>query len=120
KEIQYEGELHNALLVVQNFFGCEYPTSVRIVNDLMTQRMRQFQHVAEHELPVLCDDFELPDEARATMEGYVVELQNYMSGILNWHRGGHRYGAADLARRAHGFVPDLAPAVGRWAEPAAR
>ncbi|MEV6021962.1 germacradienol/geosmin synthase Cyc2 [Streptomyces sp. NPDC052036] len=112
KEIQYEGEIHNAVLVVQNFFGCDYPTAVRIVGDLMTQRMRQFQHVAERELTVLYDDFDLSKKARAVMDGYVVELQNYMSGILNWHRGCRRYGAADLARRIHGFVPDLASAVG--------
>ncbi|MBW8700174.1 Germacradienol/geosmin synthase [Streptomyces sp. MBT84] len=120
KEIQYEGELHNALLVVQNFFGCDYPTALRIVNDLMTQRMQQFQHVADHELPVLCDDFELSEQARATLRGYVLELQNYMSGILNWHRGCHRYGADDLARRVHGFVPDLASSVGFRGVPVTR
>ncbi|MET8634008.1 germacradienol/geosmin synthase Cyc2 [Streptomyces sp. NPDC004096] len=120
KEIQYEGEIHNALLVVQNFFGCDYPTALRVVNDLMTQRMHQFQHVADHELPVLCEDFELPEQACATLQGYVVELQNYMSGILNWHRGCHRYGADDLARRVHGFVPDLASSVGFRAVPVTR
>ncbi|WP_055494673.1 germacradienol/geosmin synthase Cyc2 [Streptomyces sp. TP-A0356] len=120
KEIQYEGEIHNALLVVQNFFGCDYPTALRVVHDLMTQRMQQFQHVAAHELPVLYDDFKLSEQARKTMDGYVVDLQNYMSGILKWHRDCRRYGAADLARRAHGFVPDLPPALTRWAEPVAR
>jgi len=120
KEIQYEGEMHNALLVVQNFFGCDYPTALRIVNDLMTQRMQQFQHVADHELPVLCGDFELSEQARATLRGYVLELQNYMSGILHWHRGCHRYGADDLARRVHGFVPDLASSVGFRGVPVTR
>ena len=38
KEIEYEGEVHNAILVVQNFFGCDYPTALGIVHDLMTQR----------------------------------------------------------------------------------
>ncbi|CAM5650011.1 Terpene synthase OS=Streptomyces alboniger OX=132473 GN=CP975_28380 PE=3 SV=1 [Streptomyces alboniger] len=109
KEIEYEGEIHNGILVVQNFFGCDYPTALGVVHDLMTQRMRQFQHVAEHEFPVLFEDFRLSAEARATMDGYVVELQNWMAGILNWHHGCRRYGAEDLARRAHGFVPDLAP-----------
>ncbi|MCN9242867.1 terpene synthase family protein [Streptomyces sp. RY43-2] len=119
KEIEYEGEVHNAVLVVQNFFGCDYPTATRVVGDLMNQRLEQFQHVAAHELPVLYDDFDLSGKARATMDGYVGELQNYMSGILNWHRGCHRYGAADLARRAHGFVPDLAPAAIKWSVPKA-
>ncbi|MER7199082.1 Geosmin synthase [Streptomyces sp. CB01635] len=109
KEIEYEGEIHNGILVVQNFFGCDYPTALGVVHDLMTQRMQQFEHVATHEFPVLYDDFKLSREARATMDGYVRELQNWMAGILNWHRECRRYGADDLARRAHGFVPGRLP-----------
>ncbi|MEU1452641.1 germacradienol/geosmin synthase Cyc2 [Streptomyces avermitilis] len=122
KEIEYEGEVHNAILVVQNFFGCDYPTALGIINDLMTQRMRQFEHVAAHELPVLYEDFKLSQEVRDIMDGYVVELQNWMSGILKWHQDCHRYGAADLARRAHGFVPDRAPSAPftAWPAPLAR
>ncbi|MET7921862.1 germacradienol/geosmin synthase Cyc2 [Streptomyces avermitilis] len=122
KEIEYEGEVHNAILVVQNFFGCDYPTALGIINDLMTQRMRQFEHVAAHELPVLYEDFKLSQEVRDIMDGYVVELQNWMSGILKWHQDCHRYSAADLARRAHGFMPDRAPSAPftAWAAPVAR
>ncbi|WP_069884776.1 germacradienol/geosmin synthase Cyc2 [Streptomyces luteocolor] len=111
KEIEYEGELHNGILVVQNFFGCDYPTALRVVNDLITQRIRQFEHVAAHEFPVLYEDFELSPEARAALDGHVDTLRNWMAGILNWHRGCRRYGEADLARRAHGFVPDRVPRV---------
>ncbi|WP_369216953.1 germacradienol/geosmin synthase Cyc2 [Streptomyces flavofungini] len=109
KEIEYEGEIHNGILVVQNFFGCDYPAALGIVHDLMTQRMRQFQHVAAHEFPVLYEDFRLSAQARATLDGYVVELQNWMAGILNWHRACRRYAADELAGRTHRFVPDLAP-----------
>ncbi|MEU1041231.1 germacradienol/geosmin synthase Cyc2 [Streptomyces sp. NPDC005907] len=111
KEIEYEGEVHNGILVVQNFFGCDYPTALGVVHDLMTQRMKQFQHVAAHELPILYEDFRLSEEARDIMRGYVGELQNWLAGILKWHQDCRRYGAADLARRAHGFVPDKAPAL---------
>ena len=40
KEIEYEGEVHNGILVVQNFFDCDYPTALHIVHDLMTSRMQ--------------------------------------------------------------------------------
>ncbi|MFF4895510.1 germacradienol/geosmin synthase Cyc2 [Streptomyces sp. NPDC001068] len=109
KEIQYEGEFHNAILVVQNFFGVDYPTALRVVHDLTTQRMQQFEHVIGNELPVVYDDFELSAEARAAMDGYVRDLQNWMAGVLNWHRGVDRYRADHLARRAHGFLPDRPP-----------
>ncbi|WP_193524983.1 terpene synthase family protein [Streptomyces malaysiensis] len=98
KEIEFEGEVHNGVLVVQNFFDCDYPTGVAIVNDLMTSRMRQFQHVAEHELPVLYDDFGLGPEARKAMDGYVEELSHWMTGILNWHREVPRYREEELLR----------------------
>ncbi|MFJ5772808.1 germacradienol/geosmin synthase Cyc2 [Streptomyces sp. NPDC093094] len=110
KEIEYEGEVHNAVLVVQNFFGCDYPTGLGVVADLMNQRMEQFEHVAAVELPLLYDDFELSAEDRAAMAGYVTALQNWMSGILNWHRSVPRYRADYLARRTHGFLPDHPPA----------
>ncbi|WEH14653.1 germacradienol/geosmin synthase Cyc2 [Streptomyces sp. VNUA24] len=111
KEIEYEGEVHNAILVVQNFFGCDYPAALGVVHDLMTQRMRQFEHVVAHELPVVYDDFRLSREARAVMGGYVTDLQNWMAGILNWHRSVDRYKPEFLARRAHNFVPDRPPAL---------
>ncbi|MGW7752975.1 terpene synthase family protein [Streptomyces violaceusniger] len=98
KEIEFEGEVHNGVLVVQNFFDCDYPTGVAVVNDLMTSRMRQFQHVAEHEFPVLYDDFGLAPEARKAMDGYVRELRHWMTGIMNWHREVPRYREAELLR----------------------
>ncbi|MFJ7769526.1 germacradienol/geosmin synthase Cyc2 [Streptomyces sp. NPDC097107] len=111
KEIEYEGEIHNAILVVQNFFGVDYPAALGVVQDLINQRMRQFEHVVAHELPIVYDDFQLSDEARAVMQGYVTDLQNWMAGILNWHREVPRYKAEYLAGRTHGFVPGRVPAV---------
>ncbi|MFE4356256.1 germacradienol/geosmin synthase [Kitasatospora sp. NPDC056800] len=98
KEVEYEGELHNAVLVVQNFFGCDYPSGVRIVDDLMHSRLGQFQHVAQKELPVMYEDFGLEQAARELLDGYVGELENWLAGILNWHGGCLRYGTADLER----------------------
>ncbi|MGW5100117.1 germacradienol/geosmin synthase Cyc2 [Streptomyces sp. NPDC004100] len=110
KEIEYEGEIHNAILVVQNFFGVDYPAALAVVHDLMTQRMEQFEHVVAHELPVLYEDFRLSEEARAEMALYVLDLQNWLAGILNWHRSVDRYKAEWLGGRAHRFVPGQAPA----------
>lgn len=110
KEIEYEGEIHNAILVVQTFFGCDYPTGLRVVHDLMSRRLTQFEHVVEHELPVVYEDFELSQEARDIMRDYVDDLRNWMAGILHWHRSVDRYKDAWLSRRAHGFLPGRRPA----------
>ncbi|MFI9460713.1 terpene synthase family protein [Streptomyces xiamenensis] len=102
KEIEFEGEVHNGILVVQNFFDCDRDTALRIVDDLMNGRMRQFQHVAEHELPVLYDDFALPDETREILAGYVRELEHWLAGILIWHQDCHRYDEDELRRPVGG------------------
>ncbi|TWP52691.1 germacradienol/geosmin synthase [Lentzea tibetensis] len=105
KEIQYEGEVHNAVLVVQNFLGVEAQQAIDIVNDLMTARMKQFQHTVDKGLPQLFDDHALNAEARATLTRYATELQDWMVGIMNWHEECRRYGDADLVRHFGGHTP---------------
>ncbi|WP_228454673.1 terpene synthase family protein, partial [Streptomyces alkaliphilus] len=100
KEIEYEGEVHNAVLVAQNFFGCDYPTALRMTHALMESRLEQFQLVAKNELPVLYDDFGLDDEARAVLDSYVTDLEHWLSGILRWHRDCRRYKEAELREDA--------------------
>ncbi|RFU83528.1 germacradienol/geosmin synthase [Streptomyces triticagri] len=104
KEIEYEGEVHNAVLVVQNFFAMDRATATEVVADLMNSRMRQFQHVAQYELPVLYEDFELDEETVAVLDAHVHELENWMAGILTWHRGCRRYREEDL-RQGTGGAP---------------
>ncbi|RKN07180.1 terpene synthase family protein [Streptomyces radicis] len=110
KEIEYEGEIHNGVLVVQDFFDCDYPAGLRIIDDLMRSRMSQFQHVAAHEFPVMYDDFALDAEAREILDGYVRELRSWLVGILNWHRHCRRYRETDLRRHAFGpWAPPSRP-----------
>ncbi|HET6856527.1 MAG TPA: germacradienol/geosmin synthase [Streptomyces sp.] len=104
KEIEFEGEVHNGVLVVQNFFDVDYPTAMAMVHDLMQGRLRQFEHVIKLELPLLYDDFALDGEAREILDGYVHELKDWLAGILNWHRDCVRYRDEDL-RSGTGGAP---------------
>ncbi|MFJ8649976.1 germacradienol/geosmin synthase [Streptomyces sp. NPDC093546] len=96
KEIEVEGEVHNGVLVVQTFFGCDYPTGVAIVDDLMRGRLRQFLYVKEKELPLLAEQFGLKETGRAALDAYVRELEDWLAGILNWHRSVRRYRDEDV------------------------
>ncbi|MCK2213898.1 germacradienol/geosmin synthase [Actinomadura sp. ATCC 31491] len=98
KEIEFQGEVHNCVLVVQNFFDCDRRTALGIVNDLMASRVRQFEHIVADELPVVCAEFGLDGEARAALDGFVAELRDWLAGILNWHRGCFRYDEESLRR----------------------
>ncbi|RAY12175.1 germacradienol/geosmin synthase [Actinomadura craniellae] len=100
KEIEFEGELNNGVLAVQNFLGCDRDAAVAVVNDLMTSRLRQFEHLAATELPVLCDRFDLDERAREAIRLHVAALRDWMAAILRWHRETDRYAEATLRRRA--------------------
>ncbi|MBN3898969.1 MAG: germacradienol/geosmin synthase [Nostoc sp. NOS(2021)] len=96
KEIEFEGELNNGVLVVQQFLNCDLPQAVEVVNDLMTSRMRQFEHIVATELPALFDDFDLDASAREKLHGYVEKLQQWMCGVLKWHIAVDRYKEFEL------------------------
>jgi germacradienol/geosmin synthase len=112
KEIQYEGEVHNAVLVVQNFLDCDQDQAFGIVNDLMTGRMHQFEHTVDIELPQLFEDYDLDAEARATLTRYAQELKDWMSGIVNWHRGCRRYDEDEVQYRPAPALPGSGAVAG--------
>jgi germacradienol/geosmin synthase len=114
KEIQFEGEIHNCVLVVQNFLDTDPARAMGIVNDLITARMQEFEHVVDSELPVLFESANLDAGARAVLLGHVGELRNWLAGILHWHEHCHRYAEADLIANSRPAQPptQLGPPTG--------
>ena len=113
KEIEFEGELHNCVLVVERFLACDRTKAAGVVNDLMTARMQQFQHLIDTELPDVLDDFELDEAAREKIARYITGLQNWMSGIIVWHRTVDRYKESELRNtRKLGFRPGSLSGLG--------
>jgi germacradienol/geosmin synthase len=98
REIEFDGEMHNGVLVIQNFMGCDRGPAVEIVNQLMTARMQQFEHLVNVELPVLFENFSLNLEGREALLAYVIELQYFMSATLQWHLHTGRYLEGELRR----------------------
>ncbi|HET9168428.1 MAG TPA: germacradienol/geosmin synthase [Actinospica sp.] len=112
KEIQYEGEVHNLLLVVETFFDCSYEQALRIVEDVMAQRLTQFQRAAEVELPLAYADYDLDERARAALDGRAAQLRDWLAAILHWHRNTRRYGEGDLNRHFRRPVSQRTPGNG--------
>ena len=88
---EFEGELHNAVLVVRTFLDIDTDRAFAVVVDLITSRMRQFEHVLAEELPALVEDFGLDEKGRAALDAYVTELKDWMAGIVHWHEACSRY-----------------------------
>nr|WP_184784647.1 germacradienol/geosmin synthase [Amycolatopsis jiangsuensis] len=100
KEIEYEGELHNAVLVVRSFLDVPQERAFEVVADLISARLDEFRHATEVGLPSLFADHDLDSAARETLTGYAEELRNWLAGIVNWHRECLRYTDAELDRLA--------------------
>lgn len=112
KEIEFEGEIHNGVLVLQNFFDTDAQHAMHLVGGLMDGRMRQFQHITDRELPALFDTLGLDAATRDGVLAYAQQLRNWLSGILNWHENCHRYAEADLIAVTRAAQP-AAPAAWR-------
>ncbi len=91
KELEFEGDLNNFVLVVQRFLDVEPPPAISIVSDMMTARIHQFEHVVKHELPILFADLGLTRGVEDRVRRYVKKLQHWMSGVLKWHLTTGRY-----------------------------
>ncbi|MFI5547305.1 germacradienol/geosmin synthase [Streptomyces sp. NPDC051815] len=96
KEVEFEGDVHNHVLVTRTFFGIDYPQALHICHALMTQRTEEFEHIVANQLPLLYDDWKLGPQARSALDAYVQELRDWHAGILNWHEKARRYRPEDL------------------------
>ncbi len=105
KEIEFEGELHNMVLVVENFLDVDRVTARAVVLDLMNERMRQFEHILAHGLPALLARVGDPGVSRV-LERHAAMLKDWMAGIMEWHRRCVRYQEPELLRlRAESLAP---------------
>ncbi|MBP2324555.1 germacradienol/geosmin synthase [Kibdelosporangium banguiense] len=101
KEIEFEGESHNLVLVIEKYLGVNRWQARDIASNLMTARMQQFEHIGADDLPVLFDEYELDDDAQQLLLRHAEGLKDWMSGILEWHRKCARYTEAELRRNAY-------------------
>lgn len=99
KEIEFEGRVHNSVLSVQEFLDCDLASAVGIVNDLMTARLREFERTLAQDLPALADAHGLDADARAGLDVYVTQIQDWLASIHAWHRDCGRYREPHLRQR---------------------
>jgi germacradienol/geosmin synthase len=104
KEIQFEGELHNMVLVLEHFLDVDRWAAAEIVAHLMAERMRQFERLVAVGLPALFAEQDLSREAQLALETQAARLKDWMAGILEWHRRCARYTDAEQRRLHYGFT----------------
>lgn len=118
KEIEYEGQLVNGVVVIEEYLGVERGEAVRIAAALANARIEQFETVEANDLPGVAEEYALDADAKAAVESYVEDLKNWIAAIHKWHLDGTDRYAASTLRRQHDFGPgSTAPhGVGRFLE----
>ncbi|GAB2762524.1 germacradienol/geosmin synthase [Salinifilum aidingensis] len=86
KEIEFEGELHNLVLVVQHFLDVDRWRARDVVVDVMNARRHQFERIIAEQLPRLCEEFDLDESSRGVLTEHAEGLREWMAGVLAWHR----------------------------------
>ena len=98
KEIEFEGEVHNLVLVIENFLGVDRRRARDIVADLMKARMQEFEHIIATDMPAMFEEHDLDEEVRTILTQHADDLKEWLSGILEWHRECVRYTEPELLR----------------------
>ena len=104
KEVQFEGEFHNIVVVIENFLDVDRWEAAEIAVRLMNERMHQFEHLAAEGLPALFAEYALDEPACAALNRQAALLKDWMSGVLEWHRKARRYTDSELRGVHSGFT----------------
>jgi germacradienol/geosmin synthase len=91
RETEQEGELANAVLVLERFLRVGPQEAADLVNELLTSRLQQFEHTALTEVEPLAARYGLGPAERRDLAAYVKGLQDWQSGGHEWHMRSSRY-----------------------------
>src|SRR5689334_10176032 len=91
REVEVEGEVNNAVLVMETFFGCPTQRAANLVNDILTSRLHQFENTAVVEVPMLLAEHGIDPQGQLDVLNYVKGLQDWQSGGHEWHLRSSRY-----------------------------
>ncbi|MEU6315693.1 germacradienol/geosmin synthase [Streptomyces sp. NPDC047014] len=115
REVAHEGELSNAVLVLETFLGCGTQEAAEVSNDLLTSRLQQFEQTALCELPQLIADHALDPAETAAVLAYTKGLQDWQSGGHEWHMVSSRYMNKEVRATSRPALPFLPSGLGTTA-----
>ncbi|MGW4350550.1 terpene synthase family protein [Nocardia sp. NPDC004582] len=91
REVRVEGENANMVLVLERFLGLPTQAAAELTNDVLTSRLKQFEHTALAEVPQLFTERAATPEEQLAVARYTLGLQDWQSGGHEWHLRSSRY-----------------------------
>jgi germacradienol/geosmin synthase len=110
KESELEDEVNNGVVIATGFLDVGPQQGIELVNDLLTARLLQFEHIVATELDPLLDDAQLGEHERSAVLAYVYGIRDWLAGDHKWHllSGRNRWDVAaerDATQAGSRFAP---------------
>lgn len=91
REINEEGEVNNLVLVISNLLDTDLQQSSQVANNLVSDRLRQFEYTARKELPEAAEKYCLNKSERYELTTWIEGAEDYLAGLLAWQIKSPRY-----------------------------
>ncbi|MFJ3963385.1 hypothetical protein [Streptomyces sp. NPDC090036] len=100
REVHDEYDVNNLVVVLETSLGLSVQEAMDAAADLVTARLRHFEHLIESELPPLVRRSGLDHGEQIELETWINGAWSFLSGLHAWYTGAPRYAPAS------GSVPE--------------
>ncbi|GAA2498441.1 terpene synthase family protein [Streptomyces gobitricini] len=99
REVHDEHDVNNLVVVLQTSLGVTVQEAMHAAAELVTARLRHFQHLTQSELPLLVRRAGLDHGERTAIEAWLWGACHFLSGLHAWYTGAPRYAPVDGSPR---------------------
>ncbi|MEU4728961.1 terpene synthase family protein [Streptomyces sp. NPDC023588] len=95
REVHDEHDVNNLVVVLQSALHLTVQEAMDAAADLVTARLRHFEHLIRNELPPVVQRAGLNHAARIELDAWLRGARSFLSGLHAWYTGALRYAPAD-------------------------
>ncbi|MFF8604223.1 hypothetical protein ACF065_34800 [Streptomyces sp. NPDC015232] len=95
REVHEEHDVNNLVVVIGDSLGLPLHDAVPASVHLVNSRLRDFEYLRTHELPLLVRQVGLHEDERAELDAWLRGACGFLSGLHAWYTGAPRYVPAD-------------------------
>ncbi len=114
REVHDEHDVNNLVMVLETSLGISAQEAMHAAADLVTARLRHFEHLTQSELPQLVQRAGVNRRERIELKVWLRGARSFLSGLHAWYTGAPRYAPADGPFPEQRASTDTAPADKRY------
>lgn len=91
REVHDEHDVNNLVVVLETSLDIKVQEAMHAAADLVTARLRHFEHLTRSELPPLVRQIGLDPGERTELDAWLDGARGFLSGLHAWYTGAPRY-----------------------------